>query len=343
MNDSPALTQIHTGVTFGFNAPRGYFSSELSRQRVDQMTELNVGWVCLVPTVYMESFASPRVFCDFENTPSDVEIADIIEYVHRKGMRVYLRPMIECYDGHGRTQVTFPGDGERIPGRPSNYWSRWFASMEACHASYARLAQSLGVEMYCLDSELDKTVYQNEHWKRVLSSVREVYSGPVDACFTLSVDFLRTLENPDHWWHQLDSLSCSAYFGDVKHADATVQEIADALQGKVEWGRKVTAKFGKRLLFGECGCTSSTGGAMSPSSWSGPGKYAPHEQANYLDAICRVFSPEPWWAGLYWWKWDEQSDRPQFKNDPAGDKGFTIHGKPGADVMGDWFGRLNCS
>ena len=35
-------------------------------------------------------------------------------------------------------------------------------------------------------------------------------------------------------------------------------------------------------------------------------------------------------------KWDEQNHRPQFKDDPAGDKGFTIHGKPAADVFRRW-------
>jgi len=80
---------------------------------------------------------------------------------------------------------------------------------------------------------------------------------------------------------------------------------------------------------------------MNPSGWAGDGRYDPQEQANYLEAVCRTFWDEPWWFGLYWWKWDEQNNRPQFTDDPAGDKGFTVWGKPAAEVMKRWYDRTD--
>jgi hypothetical protein len=55
-----------------------------------------------------------------------------------------------------------------------------------------------------------------------------------------------------------------------------------------------------------------------------------------MEATSKAFGAEPWWRGLFWWKWDEQNERPQFHDDPAGDKGFTIDGKPAAKVMENW-------
>lgn len=55
-----------------------------------------------------------------------------------------------------------------------------------------------------------------------------------------------------------------------------------------------------------------------------------------MAAVIRAFSAEPWRGGLLWWKWDEENYRPQFHDDPAGDKGFTIDGKPAAQVMKHW-------
>ena len=75
---------------------------------------------------------------------------------------------------------------------------------------------------------------------------------------------------------------------------------------------------------------------MRPYFWNNGKKYDGEEQANYLAAVIRAFSAEPWWGGLLWWKWDEQNYRPQFHDDPAGDKGFTIDGKPAAQVMKRW-------
>ena len=41
--------------------------------------------------------------------------------------------------------------------------------------------------------------------------------------------------------------------------------------------------------------------------------------------------------GLSWWKWDEtQRTRPHYDPDPKKDRGFTIYGKPAAEVMRKW-------
>ena len=78
---------------------------------------------------------------------------------------------------------------------------------------------------------------------------------------------------------------------------------------------------------------------MTPSGWTPDGKFDEDEQANYLEAVLQTFWEEPWWYGLYWWKWDEQNDRPHFRTDPAGDKGFTVSGKRAQAVMREWFAR----
>lgn len=44
--------------------------------------------------------------------------------------------------------------------------------------------------------------------------------------------------------------------------------------------------------------------------------------------------------GLFWWKWEEQNDRPWLRNDPRGDKGFPVWGKPAAGVFKDWSKKL---
>ena len=73
-----------------------------------------------------------------------------------------------------------------------------------------------------------------------------------------------------------------------------------------------------------------------PYYWDNGGGYDGIEQANYMEAVISGFSAEPWWHGFFWWKWDEHNNRPQFREDPAGDKGFTIYGKPAAEVMSKW-------
>lgn len=330
------------GVTFGFYARAGVLGSEWARREVDNMAETGVRWVVLCPIVMQETASSTRQYRDFEVTPSDHELYGIIDYMHGRGLKVQLRPMLETQDGCGRLQVWFSPDRERIPGRVSDHWARWFDSMRLRSIHYARIAAETGCEMYCLDSELDRTADQTAHWREVVKAVRSCYSGPVTSCHTTHcglIDYEKTLADKSHWWYDLDLLTLSCYAQGADHPEATMEEMREHLRPELERFRRMAALYGKPLAFGECGCTSSTGGAMHPSGWSGEGNYSPFEQANYLDAVLSLFWPEPWWRGLFWWKWDEQNDRKAFRSDPAGDKGFTVWGKPAAEVMRRWYSR----
>jgi hypothetical protein len=72
---------------------------------------------------------------------------------------------------------------------------------------------------------------------------------------------------------------------------------------------------------------------MYPSDWKRPGAYSETEQSNYMEAVYLTFKDQPWWNGMFWWKWEEHQYRPQYHDDPAGEKGFTIEGKPSEQRM----------
>lgn len=337
-----ARAERRMGVTFGFNAVNGYFSSTAARLEVERMAALGVRWCVVVATVLAETATSERQYRDFALTPDDDELRRIIDLLQSKGIRAHLRPMLETHDGHGRTMVWFPPDRERIPGRVSRHRAAWFAGMADRTVHYARIAQQMGCAWYGIDSELDRMVEENDHWKKVVAAARSEFRGPIDSCHTPIVDPAAELKRrDDHWFLDLDALTLCFYRPAATRAGATADEMtAHLTRESLPYYREVARLYPKPIWFGECGCTSSTGGALHPSSWRGDGRYDPAEQANYLEAVCRTFSPEPWWHGLYWWKWEEQADRPQFKNDPAGDKGFTLYGKPAAEVFRQWTDRL---
>ncbi len=341
---SPAFTEVQTGVTFGFYARNGVLGSTWARDQVDRMVDANVRWVVLTPIVMQESAHTTRQYRDFEVTPNDHELYTLITYMHQQGLRVNLRPMLETQDGNGRLQVWFQPDRERIPGRISDHWARWFESMTLRSVHYARIAQDTGCELYGLDSELDRTIDQHGRWKQVIKAVRSVYDGPVTSCHTTHtglIDFDKELSRADHWWRDLDMLQLSCYERASEQPGSSVEEMMAMLAPHVSRFRRMAEAYGKPISFGECGCTSSRGGAKSPSGWTSDATFDGQEQANYLEAVLRSFSPEPWWNGLYWWKWDEQNDRAQFKSDPAGDKGFTVRGKPAEERMRQLYGELN--
>ena len=118
------------GVNFGFMARRGYYGSAQAREEVIRMKETGVNCVCVTVTVWQEKFYSTCQFRDFEWTPGEDELCDIIRFIHEQGMGVQLRPMLECFDGGMRDSICFPHDGEVIPGMRREYWKKWFESYQ---------------------------------------------------------------------------------------------------------------------------------------------------------------------------------------------------------------------
>lgn len=336
------------------------------------MAELGVTWVCVVATVWQETFASTVQFRHFKRTPGDHELIGIIDYIHRKGMKVQLRPMLQGLDGSFRFNINFPWEDEIFLGKRLDYWTRWFDSLVERTLHYASIAQLSGCEAYGLDSELDGTTGQNVHWKRVIAAARSVYSGHLTTGHTLWIDMLQELrERPDHWFRDLDSLGISFYpplAGDngkligsrgenlyvkTKAINRIVRsdpptpgcapdsaEMKEWLGGPCRYFAEMAAQLEKPVYLAECGCRStSTGLVGSGGVGNLNGHYDGEAQAYFLDCILHSLWNEPWWMGIYWWKWDEHLDRPHYCDDPSGDQGLTVWNKPAAGVMKKWFTR----
>lgn len=342
MNESPANPDapFFMGVNFGFYARNGYYSSPEAALEVERMAQTGVDWVCLIAMVFQDTVASTRQYRDFRMTPADDELLEIIDHIHSCGMKVQLRPMLECWDGAQRSHIRFPNEEEIIPGKPMRHWTMWFDSMVERTLHYARLAQKSGCEAYGLDSELDHTIHQQAHWRRVLSAARSVYDGHVTTGHTRAVDFVAELKrDPGHWFKELDSLGSSFYASLADGPGATLDEMVERIQPEVLYYREAARLLGKPFYFAECGCCSTAGATMKPYGWDNPGGYDGKEQALYLETVMQAFQNEPWWGGLLWWKWEEQNDRPWLRNDPRGDKGFPIWGKPAAGIFKTWADR----
>ena len=333
------LSEFHCGATFGFYAKAGYFASDRARREVDAMAATGVKWVVVVPTVWQDRYCSDFQYADFEKTPDDLELADIIGYIHAKGMRVQLRPMLECQDGSGRLDVIVGKDRNRMYGHERGYCRRWFAAMTARSVHYARIAERTKCELYCLDSELDRFIDKNAEWKAVVAAVRKVYSGPVTSCHTVHVgviDYPKVCADRNHWFHDLDLLLLSYYAKAAKpgECDLTVDQLMRNLEPVRGQMREIARIYGKPIAFGECGCSSWRGCASSPSAYGDVVFRSPYDgegQARYMEAFFRTFIDEPWCYGFYWWKWDDHSPSFPENNDPR--KGFTVSGKPSEAVM----------
>jgi hypothetical protein len=348
---SKRKTPFMRGVTLNYCGRAGYLSSELARARVDRMVEANVDWVALIATVYQEHFHSYRQFADFEHSPQDDELCGMIDYLHGKGLKVKLRPMLQTLDGEHRNMIWFPPEGDHSPPLgPVKHWERWFAGLRVRVLHYARIAAATGCEMYGLDSEMDFTVLgrwrddsQSKYWKPILQECRAIYDGHINYCAMLDTDNLRALRYENHWYHELDSLGLSFYpsiglIGDCSKP-TLMKRLASWEKDVVQPLAQAVTSAGLGFFFGECGCRSATDASVNPGGFVSGAAYAPEQQSNFLDVMCETFWDRPWWNGLFWWKWDEHCHRPHYHDDPGGEKGFVIDEKPAIEVMRKWYAK----
>jgi len=167
----------------------------------------------------------------------------------------------------------------------------------------------------------------------------------VTSCHTLHtshVDYLAFLANKDHWFYDLDFLSfsyyCPARRKDETGKALTVDDMVKNLAGAHARTKAIADAMGRPIIFGECGCSSTQDGAKSPSRIFTV--VDEDEQANYMEALFRVFAHEPWCRGFHWWKWDQNSPtKPDSTREGTLARDFTFRGKKAEAVFRHWVRR----
>ncbi len=298
------------GMTQGFYAPRGYYRTQEAIDSVERLRKMGINFVALVVNQYQETFASTRIFPSNVRTPDDYELAVHIERLHKAGIRVMLKPMIEPLDSVWRGNIRHYRGMRIIADVESDTITPWFKSYQEFMNRYAELAQETGCECLCLGCELDGMEKHSAEWTETLKQARQTYKGPITFNTTMSLEQCE----PRAWFRQLDFFGISGYYKvgpDSK--TSTLEQMRegwkpwrDKLKGFADWlGKPIFfAETGTRPLVGAAGITGGFN-AQSPT-------YSEQEQADYYSATLDVLDMEPWFLGSVWWKLDEFQQRPNY-------------------------------
>ena len=139
------------GITFAAFAGRGVLSQKEAYASFDVLVEhTNADFVILVPAGYQETAQSEKIDFTSPGTIGDEELIDLIHYAHTKGIRVALKPTVNCSNGTWRAHINF--FDEDVPCEPK--WSNWFAAYTEFQLHYAKIAQQTGCEMFIPGCEM---------------------------------------------------------------------------------------------------------------------------------------------------------------------------------------------
>lgn len=316
------------GYTYGYGGKRGEYNSGEGIKSQEALMDIGINWVCLAFAVEQKTFASTEILFDYGKNIPDLELMATVKRFRDRGVKVCLKPMINCGDGVWRALISFP---DTTMAEEDRYWSGWFAAYEAFLVHYAELAEYTGCEMFCLGCEMLGTERKEEYWRRTIGAVRRVYRG------ALVYNTNHGKEETAAWYDAIDYLGTSAYYPVERVPGASREEMAAEWEKIGERLENVSRRLGKKIIFMEIGCRSALGCAMMPWDFTHRDfPYSEEEQANFYESSLSVMSGKDWFMGYFWWDWSTTIYHTQ--EEAKKDRGFNIHRKKAEDVVRSWYG-----
>ncbi|MBR4068446.1 MAG: glycosyl hydrolase family 53 [Clostridia bacterium] len=313
------------GFTYGWDGRRGAYRTPEAALSMERLAALGGNWAALAFGVVQDSYNATQIRPDYRYTVTDRDIATAVDTLHHNGLKVCLKPVVNCADGLWRANITFPDDAYAR----RDYWKEWFESYTAFLCHYAEIAEETGCEMFCVGCEMVGTERKEDHWRSTIAAVREIYHGPI-------------VYNTNHghefdvkWWDAVDLIGTSAYYKVAQKPGESMENMKAAWDERKESLRELSRQNGgKQILFMEIGCRSASGCAMMPYDFSHREfPYDEDEQANFYESCFRSMWDEDWFAGWFWWDWYTKLPQRQ------PEMGFSIVGKKAEAIVKEWYAK----
>ena len=274
-----------------FVAPR---KSTDSTSIID-IKRVNAEWISVMPYGYVKSdsghfFYSENSRNEWQWWGEKVEgVAQTIKLARKSGMKVMLKPHL--WIGWGQ----FTGHMDL---QTEKAWLNFEEGYGNYLLTFARVADSLDVEVYCIATEMEKHVeLRPEFWHKLIKEIRQIYSGK-----------LTYAENWDSYakvpfWDEMDYIGVDAYFPLSNKLNPTVEELNLGWKPHLKALEDFSAKYQKPVIFTEIGYRSCDFTAQKP--WETNMDLSENEEAQRVayEAFFVSAWKQPWFAGAFIWKW----------------------------------------
>lgn len=305
---------------------------------IDQLKAEGVNAVSILATWYQDGLTTSQI-APGPMTPRDEDLIALIQYAHRQGMQVVLKPHIDPFTGWR---------GHIVPTNP-NEWFNHFTSDFLLH--YAQIAEAQRVEIFVIGTEYDalvKSPYIN-YWASVVNTIRQVYHGQVTYAATENSLFKDNL--PDWFWQSLDLVSLTFYHDFSQARTPGVAEIVQRWKtdGVLENLQQIHQKYGKPVLLAEVGYRSIDYAGVEAWRTEGPngnGTINPEQsiayngegQTHLYESLFQVLGNQDWIAGIFMWQFVPSGGCAGMVRGGTGNTDYAIFGKPSAQTVHSWFG-----
>ncbi|GAM18788.1 hypothetical protein SAMD00019534_019630, partial [Acytostelium subglobosum LB1] len=286
------------GMTYtnGKYCPYVKFNESKSDLSLYNLRGTGANYVSIVVTNFQVNINTTAIF-PTDITATDEELVHVINYAHKIGLKVMLKPHIDMTEDPAHWR------GEIGTYYTNDQWAEWFANYTPILTHYAKLAEELHVEQFSLGCELIATSPRDAEWRAVAKSVREVYHGVVTYAANHGGE-----ETNKTWWDVVDIIGVDAYYPLVpENPNATLADMVEYWKiimykginnGEEEMSTSLynlTVFWKKPMIFTELGYCSG-------QCVTGPGINLGLQDEQF-ESVFQAFADIPWFEGVHWWNW----------------------------------------
>jgi hypothetical protein len=294
----------------GFNVVLGRAEPDSHRKAnrlMARLATLGANSIAYAYPVYQDDRFASAVHSG-PDTPSDAEVADLVDLAHAYRMAVVIRPLLDesaLGTGNWRGNIA-----------PQNV-AAWFASYTALLVNLGQLAQIHGVEIVVLGGEFDSMQSYTPQWMALIQAVRRVYRGKLTYASNVTTDPALQLGRVK-FWSALDFLGADLYLPSSAPVGATADVIVQSWQPLLKQFLAASGATKRPTLVTEIGVRAQRLAHQRPWVWDNGQPEDQAVQESYYLAVCSAIAGHV--QGMYWWQ--TGLDGP---NDPSG---FNPLGRP---------------
>lgn len=298
---------------------------QISPEVFGALNDLNASWVALIPFGFSRA-GQPTVSFDHsrqwwgERTDGTCEL---VKCAKNYNLKVLMKPHV-WVRGQG-----WPGEYDL---ETEEEWQIWERTYREYILNYARVSDSMKVDMLCIGTEFRiGSVKREPFWRELIREVREIYDGPLT--YAANWDNYQKVK----FWDELDYIGVDAYFPLTDNPEPSVEEIEQGWQESYRQLKQFSKQYDKPMLFTEYGYQSLKGAAGKHWEIDKSHHYIDMEvQANAYEALYNVFWEEDWFVGGFFWKWHLRDNY-----GGPGNPNFTPQGKLAEQVIRQQFAKAS--
>ena len=144
----------------------------VTEEHVNPVKDINANFAAVMPFGFIKDLANPEVVYNTKRQwygESRVGVEQYAKSLEAKGIKIMIKPQI--WVSHGQ----FTG---YIKMETEEKWQKLETSYSNFILEYAKLAQEINVDIFCIGTELEQFVINRpEYWTALILEIKKVYKG----------------------------------------------------------------------------------------------------------------------------------------------------------------------